>query len=310
MVFCGAAFLFDVYLGYVMVVRIGYVCLNCVITYGINVLLFLCFRGLSRVDSPRRGWWSALPSVRTLIARRGEEYYRELMKGILQLLSAGGIAFALFTVLPPLRELREYGERETQRFLDRMKGSPDVDMSVFAGQPALGPVDAGLSIVLVGDFQCSFCRSLASQLEHYRSKTPEKIRLVFVNSPISSLCNPAIPQPVHADACALAAAGECAGVQGKFWEFHDLLFMRIPFPAVSRQSVGERLQELNLDMEAFQECLGGETGKKNVEEDVALCGRLGLTSTPSIVINGYMKRGGFFPWMLKAVMEKLLSESP
>jgi uncharacterized membrane protein/predicted DsbA family dithiol-disulfide isomerase len=305
-ILCTLGFFFDLYLGFIMVMHIGSICLNCVATYAINLLLAILFWRLGRGLKVPLSLSRLFPSVRALIRGDDAAYYCGVTKSGVLALTALAVSVSWYRVHGDLSQIREWGEKETDRFLAKLGTPPDVDMARFAGQPTVGPADARLSVVLAGDFQCNFCRSLANHVERLRKAAPDRIRLVFVNSPISSLCNSAIGDVGHVDACWLAEVGECAAAQGKFWDYHDLLYKNIPHAQVSKTNVERRFSEIGLDADRFRVCMESGVGKAAVTADIALCGELGLTATPSIVINGYLKRGSFFPWMLDRVIRTML----
>ena len=304
-----AALLFDLYLAYVMVTKIGSICLNCVATYAVNLGLALTFWRLGRGVPVSLRWRRLLPSWAALRAGPDAEYYCTVIKSGLGLVTLVAASLSLHTVLKPLGRMQAWGEQETQRFLDKFAGEPAIDMARFEDQPSIGPAEAELTAVLVGDFQCSHCRSLAGSLERWRRSYPERIRLIFVNSPVSSLCNPAIPKVFHEHACWLAEAGECAARQGRFWEYHDFMFHKLPLPSAHRETVLARLEEIGLDVDRFHACMESGDGKEAAAADIALCRELGLTATPSLVINGHAKRGSLFPWMLRRLMKTVLNLS-
>ena len=79
---------------------------------------------------------------------------------------------------------------------------------------ATGPAYAPVTIVVFSDYQCPYCAVLAAVLKQIRLAHPQDVRLVFVNTPVTTR-----------DKDALASqAAEAADLQGKFWEMHDLLF--------------------------------------------------------------------------------------
>ncbi len=305
---CTLALLYDLYLLFVMVAQIGTICLNCVATHVLNLLLLLSFWKLNRdLEEPVR-WSRILPSWRLLRHGTDTDYYRALFQSGLMGVTLTVAAICLVTVLEPLREIRTYGQNEVADFTRRMASAPEIDMVRFDRHPSQGPTSAAVNVVLIGDFQCSFCRSLANTVEDLRREYPEDIRVVFVHSPLSSECNEAIPGNFHPDACWLAKAGVCAEAQGKFWDFHDYLFQEIPNRSVGKQSTLTKLTDIGLDEGEFLACMEGNGPTDRVAGDIALCSELGLTVTPSIVINGYAKRGSVFPWMLTQIVTGILSE--
>ncbi|TWT42134.1 Vitamin K epoxide reductase family protein [Phycisphaerae bacterium RAS1] len=294
----------DVYLAWVMLARIKVICLNCAATYGVNVALLLLCRLRERAIGGAIRWRHMLPSPRKLLGKDLAEYYGETLKTGVLLLTLAATGFAFYTVTVPVRELAEHGLREVKLLALRLKeGEPDVDMGRFADQPAIGPLEAPIYIAVAGDFQCPYCRSIANLLEELRVAHPTKLRLIFVQSPISKTCNPAIEEDTHPDACWLAALGACAHREGRFWPLHHWLFDELALADVTRESVTRRLAGAGFDA-AMIACADSADARAAVAADVALCRELGLTATPSLVINGFVKRGGYFPWMLRQIITK------
>jgi protein-disulfide isomerase len=143
------------------------------------------------------------------------------------------------------------------------------DKAAFKGFP-----EAPVVIIEFADFQCPFCRKALSALEKVRAAYPKQVRLVYRHFPIDVL---------HPQARLAAQAAECAGAQGRFWEYHDRLFTNVDlFPAQLR----ELAKGLNLDVAAFEECLNGEWARGKVAQDVEAGNRAGVSGTPTFFING------------------------
>ncbi len=289
------ALVFDAYLAWVMVARIGTMCLGCVSSYGINLLLAgLFWRIDSRIKAPRdtRGLFL---SPAPLVAK--------LAVAVLML---GGIGTSVFTTHRSLEDVDILAKEEADEFLAQMDKPPAIDMARFEGQPSRGPANAPVTIVVTSDFQCNYCRALSAHVEKLRQRLPDKMRVVFVNAPVSSQCNPKMPHDTHEDACWLAEIGECAAEQGKFWEYHDYLFHTLPQPQVTRAVVTRHLGELGLDVPRFQAAFERGAGRSELDKDIALATELELLGVPSIVINGHARRGGVYPKMLRDVVVAML----
>ncbi len=78
-----------------------------------------------------------------------------------------------------------------------------------------GPLDAKLTVVEYGDYQCPYCGQAYPIVEKLLSEFADSMRLVFRNLPLAE---------VHPHAEAAAEVAEAVGLQGKFWEMHDTLF--------------------------------------------------------------------------------------
>ena len=142
--------------------------------------------------------------------------------------------------------------------------------------PARGPEDAPVVMIEFSDYQCPFCKRWRMQVYDPLFETyGDKIRFVYRDFPIQS---------IHPEAVPAAVAANCAGEQGKYWEFHDLLFLG--GRELGRETYLAYAEELNLDMEAFQTCLESEEQRQEVLDDFNDGVRLGVRGTPTFFING------------------------
>jgi protein-disulfide isomerase len=111
---------------------------------------------------------------------------------------------------------------------------------------------------------------LGQVLQEFRGK----VRVVHKDFPLAS----------HAGALPAADAARCAGAQGVFWEYHDLLYLSAP--AFSRDDLVRYAGRLNLDRDAFTTCIDTQKFRKGVETDVAEGRAIGVRGTPTFLING------------------------
>lgn len=292
-----AALVIDIGLAWVMVTQIGAICLNCVATYGANLLLAINLGTLALLEGGRPSW-PALFSPTPLRAKLA-------MFAVLGV----GWGFAVGLTAPAIRDLQDFSAYEVAEFRAQIEQPPDVDMAAFADQPSRGPVDATLVIVQSGDFECTFCRAMAVRLEQLRMLHRRDIRLVFLNSPVHPDCNPGIDEAVHDHACALGELAEAAAQLGRFWEYHDFVFTRIPIKAVTTENVVAHLADMGIDPEAARRALASGAPKAALEHDVELSNRYKLIMTPSLVLNGYGKRGGIYPASLGPIVEMMLAKA-
>ena len=163
---------------------------------------------------------------------------------------------------------------------------------------ARGPNDAGVVVVEFADFQCPYCQSVVPTLRELLEKYPRQVRWVFRDFPISSL-HPAAPIAHE--------AARCAGAQGKFWEYHDLLFERSPRHAP--EELKQYARDLQIDSAEFERCLDGGTSRAEVMSDVREGGRLGVSATPTFFVNGRALVGSQPLSEFQKLIERELSES-
>jgi protein-disulfide isomerase len=146
---------------------------------------------------------------------------------------------------------------------------------VTAGAPVRGASDAPVTIVEFSDFHCPYCRRVQPVLDQVRAKYDGKIKIVFRDFPIDTL---------HPQARAAAEAARCATEQGKFWEFHDLVFQNDAdaLPA----TLAGFAKTVGLDVPAFEACRTSGKYKNPVQTSNVEGTRLGITGTPTFFING------------------------
>jgi len=101
-----------------------------------------------------------------------------------------------------------------------------------------------------------------------------KVRVVHKDFPLAS----------HAGALSAAEAARCAGAQGVFWEYHDLLYLSVP--DFSRDDLVRYAGRLSIDRDAFAACIDTRRFRKQVEADVAEGRAIGLRGTPTFLVNG------------------------
>ena len=145
--------------------------------------------------------------------------------------------------------------------------------------PYLGGKDAKITIIEFADYQCPFCTKVLPTLKDLLAKKGDKVKVVFRDFPL----------PAHKNAALAAEAAECADEQGKFWEYNELLFNNQQ--SLSITNLSDYAKGIRLNTETFNRCLASGMQRSEVEKDAADAKRAGITSTPSIFINGYYVSG-------------------
>ena len=115
-------------------------------------------------------------------------------------------------------------------------------------------------------------------LEQVLEKNPNQVKLVFKNFPLRN----------HKFAMPAAIAALAAEKQGKFWEFHDLLFK--DYNRLNEQKVKEIAQQLKLDMEKFEKDRKDPQIRAMINREVSEGNRAGVRGTPTVFINGRLLR--------------------
>jgi len=137
-----------------------------------------------------------------------------------------------------------------------------------------GNADAPVTIVEFSDFQCPYCAKLQTVIEEVLKTNPDNVKLVFKDFPLS----------FHQHAKNASIATRAAGEQGKYWEMHDMIF--INYKKLSPEKFNEFAKTLNLDMEKFSADFKSGKYDKDIQADINLGKKLGVSGTPTLFING------------------------
>src|SRR2546425_3556759 len=140
---------------------------------------------------------------------------------------------------------------------------------------SLGSVDAPVTLVEYGDFECPFCGRSYPELKQVLRQLGGKVQFVFRHFPLSE----EHPRAQHA-----AEVAEAAAAQGKFWEMHDLLYQRQA--ALADEDLLRYARELGLDAERVRRELVAHAHAARVKEDFVSGTRSGGSGTPRVFING------------------------
>jgi len=144
--------------------------------------------------------------------------------------------------------------------------------------PIRGPKNASVRLVEFADFQCPYCQQVHPEVKRLLEHFGDKVSFTFRDFPL----------PMHAFAPKAAEAARCAGAQGKFWEFHDALFVD---KKLAPADLKAEARKLSLDTTLFDKCLDSGEQAGSVEKDSAKAQHLGVTGTPTFFINGHQFSG-------------------
>ncbi len=166
--------------------------------------------------------------------------------------------------------------------------------------PVRGPADALVTIAVVSDFQCPFCKRVEPTLRQVMEAFPGKVRLVWKHQPL----------PFHAHAIPAAVVAEEARAEGgdaAFWAMHDKLFEIAP--ALDRPQLEAAARQLGLDAARVGAALDKGAHVDRIRRDQALCTRLGANGTPTMFVNGRKVVGAVPFEQLRAVVEEELRKA-
>ena len=162
-------------------------------------------------------------------------------------------------------------------------GPAKITMNTFLenGSPILGDIDAKVTLVEFGDYQCHFCNVFFHSTEHkilQQYVETGKVKIIFKDYNIIG------PDSVNA-----SHGAHCASEQGLFWEYHDILFSNWAGENngwASQENLLRFAQEINLDLKQWAECMDGEIHLETIVASTDDARSLELTGTPAFFVIG------------------------
>ena len=147
--------------------------------------------------------------------------------------------------------------------------------------PSWGPADAKVTMVEFGDFECPYCRQwYATVYEKLQANYGTKIRFVFRDFPLTS---------IHPNAKPAAVAANCAGEQGRYWDYFNLLYG-------DSRGLGTAMyqtyaKEVGLNLSSFTSCIKSGKYDKEISLDIQDGERMGVDGVPAFLIDGTLISG-------------------
>ena len=136
-----------------------------------------------------------------------------------------------------------------------------------------GNPDAKVTVIVYTDFQCPYCTRLDASMRSLVRVAD--MRLVYRHFPLN----------FHPQAANAAEAAECAGAQGKFWEYSDKLFAS-PEKLEEKNAFAKLASGVGVDMKAFDFCLSSREFKQRVADQMEEATKRRIRVTPTFYVNG------------------------
>lgn len=153
--------------------------------------------------------------------------------------------------------------------------APTGPITPRADSPSMGNPSAKVVIEEFGDFQCPACKGAAEIADEIVKKFSGEVKFVWRQYPL---------EQIHDGAMPAALASECANEQGKFWEYHDVLYANQK--SFTSDDLKSAAQSVGLDMAKFTECFDSKKYKDAVRQDQALGNSRNIGGTPTFFVNG------------------------
>ncbi len=227
-----------------------------------------------------------VPSKRQIIREQRLKRQNQQRLIVILVVAAAALVVAGLLILPSLRSnLAPVGEIKTAAPHDHPK----------ANGTSLGDSSAPVLIEVWEDFQCPACQGYSEQVEPQVTDNyvaTGKARYVFHHYPFLDT-NSATKESHQA-----ANASMCANEQGRFWDYHDILFTNQSGEnqgAFTDKRLAAFAESIGLDMTKFNDCFESNRYKDQIEQDKADGEKAGVQGTPSVFVNGKLIKPGYVP---------------
>lgn len=251
-----------VYFAYISFFILKTICPYCIVSYLVNLTIWVLAQKMMKVvDQP----WGYLISSDVKSAHKSPWFWGTGLISLVILISA--------------------------HFVFQDRGSLSATKYKITGEETrtLGNPDASVVIADFSDFQCPYCRVAAEVLKQVVEESRGKVRVVYKYYPLDPSCNSSAKWGKHKDACKASRASYCAGLQGQFWPYHDLLFTsQRKLPEARLYKFAKRV---GLNTAEFDQCMNASFSEKEIKDDIEEGSKLGIDGTPTLFINGMKYEG-------------------
>jgi len=164
---------------------------------------------------------------------------------------------------------------------------------------SIGPADAPVTIVEFTDYDCPFCRRYYTDtFPQLMEKYGDRVRYVMRHFPLVSM---------HPQAAKAAEAAECAGEDGLFWEYHDLIMRGVP--SLDLGSLRQYAADIGANMDTYDRCMEEGAKAELVQRDLRDGYMHGVRGTPSFFVNSYTLSGAQSVEMFSQYIDAALEDS-
>jgi protein-disulfide isomerase len=132
------------------------------------------------------------------------------------------------------------------------------------------------------DYQCPGCGKFSPLVKQISDKYKDKVAFVFRNMPLTN---------IHPNALAAATYAEAAGLQGKYYEMHDILYSsQESWSELSTSERGKTFEgyasAIGLNIDKLKQDLTSDSITQKIDRDMATAQKFGVVETPTFIVNG------------------------
>lgn len=228
-----------------------------------------------------------------------DEYQESAVPGMLEVRVTGSFQQASQQKIFYVSKDGQHLIQGTPYKIDDNPFRPVLDKIDNTGAAAFGAEGASVAVVVFSDFQCPFCAKEAKMLRtQLKDEYSGRVRVYFRDFPLTQ---------IHDWAAAAAIGGQCVRAQSPeaFWTYHDWVFenQKTFTPENLTDKTLESPAAGGIDIQKLKSCIDTRETLKIVEASLAEGKAVGVSSTPTIFVNGRKMRGGIQWPQFKSVID-------
>ena len=254
------------YLAGISVYKIHKICILCIVTYIIDLII-----ALIAANGMFKDIVSSFKTTFVDFIAGAKKYPKTLV--ILLLLSASFLAYSgiTYNFVPHIKKHKSILKyRKMKKNPYRINGN------------LLGAKDGNVVIELYSDYICPLCY-IHNIMLHQAVKEFSNIKIIHYNYPFDKDCNKYIHMNMHPKACVMARAALAAEKQGNYWGMASLLYENQP---KKKEDIIKVAEELNLDIDKFSKDFESQEINNELVSQIDKAGKLDIDSTPTMYITG------------------------
>ncbi len=282
-------------LAFISATQLKTFCLMCLLTYSINLVLFVISYLYFRSQKAPMGALKTFSIPTSLVW-----------------IFIASIALHLFlpaVLSNSLHSGEALSEVKIKAYLSQYAQGPALN-PVTEGRPFKGSADAKVTLVVFSDFQCPFCGREALTTPQVLKQYEKSVKLIFKNFPLDSSCNPLIenggPHPL---ACLAAKSAYCVfKLKGndRFFEVKEQYFLNQE--KLSPELIKNKALMSGLSEPELSSCVNDMATHQFILDDINDANRVKVQGTPTGFLNGRRFEGLSYPEVLQAAIERELAK--
>lgn len=265
------SFFISMILAAVSIFEIKKICVLCVFTYLLNLLIALIAKQENGIDDFKVSFNDFIDAIKI------QKYLITFLCISIFTMTALLLIQTSYIFTPQVKRYKEL-----QKYVKMQKNNPFRTTGNI-----LGDKNAKLTIYIYTDYQCPMCRTY-NVITCRAANELGGFRIVHKNLPLDMECNDKVSTPFHENACTMARYAIAAEKQGRFWDFNSELFEKQP---KTEEGVIKLAESMGFNIKEMEKDADSEETETRLKSEIDSANNLKIDGTPTIVINGKIYTG-------------------